>query len=106
MAITPCPNPNPECPYFNRPTPSTLKDSQEHGCFASCDHIIPRFIGRQATSALVKNYVRSKANQQQLCRWEHDKKTVEEWQTPPEIPPERVMIDAIKALRKRRVPQA
>ena len=98
--ITPCPNACPECPLYTKKAPTPLRDKQEHGCFSDTDHIIPRFIGRQATSALVKNYVRSKANQQQLCRWEHDKKTVEEWQNPPELPTERFMIDAIKEARR------
>lgn len=102
--ITPCPNPNPDCPFYGKRPPKRLEGEQSHGCYADTDHVIPRFVGRQATSKLVKNYVRSKANQQQLCRWEHEEKTRADEINPPEIPPERVMIDAIKSLRKRRAP--
>lgn len=85
---TECPNAGMEgCPY--KP------------CFADTDHVIPRFMGKGATK-LVQNYIRSKANQQQLCRFEHDKKTREEWENPPELPTERFMIDAIKRVRLER----
>lgn len=101
--ITGCPNPNPNCPYFNRNTPSPLRGEQTHGCYADTDHVIPRFMGRIAgASTLLKNYIRSKANQQQLCRWEHDQKTIDEQIDHPEIPSERFMIDAIKASRAKR----
>lgn len=102
--ITPCSNANMECPYFARNTPKRLEDEQTHGCFASTDHVIPRYLGRQAgASALLKNYIRSDANKQQLCRYEHDQKSLEDLQNPPEIPDERFMIDAIiKARRARR----
>lgn len=98
--ISACEGANPECPYFNRPTPGPLRGQQEHGCFSDTDHIIPRFMGRQACSKLLKNFIRSKANQQQLCRNEHDIKTAEEWKNPPIVPSERFMIDAIVRARR------
>ena len=100
--ITPCPSPNPDCPFYGKKPPGSLQGTQEYGCFADTDHVIPRFMGRKATSALVKNYIRSAANQEQRCRWEHDQKTLEEWYNPPEIPPEQVMIDALKELRRKK----
>ena len=103
MSITGCPNAGPECPYYGRNTPKALKTEQKHGCYADTDHVIPRFMGRQATaSALLKNYIRSTANQEQLCRWDHDRKTVDELKNPPEIPTDRFMIDAIVAARRAR----
>ena len=60
-------------------------------------------MGRIAgASTLLKNYIRSTANQQQLCRWEHDQKTIDEWNNPPIIPSEAFMISAIKESRRRR----
>lgn len=96
--ITPCEKACRECPNFNRPTPKPLRDIQEHGCYADTDHIIPRFLGKLAgTSSLLKNYIRSPANKQQLCRWEHDSKTAREIASPESIivPSQRFMIDAI-----------
>lgn len=99
--ITECPNAHEGCSYFNRSTPGRLTDTQEHGCFASTDHRTPKFMGKGAT-ALVRNYIRSTDNQQQLCRDEHDQKTVEEWGNHPKLPDDRYMIDALIALRKAR----
>ena len=60
-------------------------------------------MGRIAgATTLLKNYIRSTANQQQLCRWEHDQKTVDEWNNPPEVPSEAFMIAAIKEARARK----
>lgn len=95
-----CPNAGPECPYFNRATQGALHDTQEHGCYTDTDHTLPKFMGKCA-SKLVQNYIRSRANKHQLCRNEHDKKTLEEFRCPPEIPDERFMIDAIIKARKR-----
>ena len=100
--IGPCPNPREDCPYYGRRAPASLEGEQTHGCRADTDHILPRFVGKQAVSKLVKNFIRSKANQQQICRWEHDKKSLEDLKNPPEIPSDRFMIDAIKASRKKR----
>ena len=101
--ITGCPNPNPNCPYFNRNTPSPLRGEQTHGCYSDTDHVTPRFMGRIAgATTLLKNYIRSDANKQQLCRWEHDKKTIDEWNNPPELPSEAFMISAIKEARLRK----
>lgn len=101
--ITPCPNACPECPFYEKKAPKPLQGTQEHRCFSDTDHIIPRFMGRIAgASTLLKNYIRSTANQQQLCRWEHDQKTIDEWNNPPIIPSEAFMISAIKESRRRR----
>lgn len=96
--ITECPKANTECPYFNRSTPGALHETQEHGCFADTDHKIPRFMGRGASS-LLRNYIRSEDNQQQLCRHEHDIKTAEERNDQPELPSDRFMIDTLVRLR-------
>jgi len=101
--ITSCPNACPECPLYDKSTPKALRGIQNHGCYSDTDHIIPRFMGRVAgATTLLKNFIRSKANQQQLCRWEHDEKTIDEWDNPPEIPSDRFMIDAIKRSRRKR----
>jgi hypothetical protein len=103
MSITGCPSPSPDCPYYGRRAPGPLRSEQDHGCYADTDHVIPRYMGRQATaSALLKNYIRSPANQEQLCRWDHDEKTREEYENPPEIPTDRFMIDAIVRARRAR----
>lgn len=97
--ITDCPNAHEGCPYFDKPTPKALRGEQSHGCRADTDHIIPRWMGRAATaSPLLRNYIRSKANQQQLCRLEHDKKTIEDWDNPPLPPTDFEMVTAIKGL--------
>lgn len=75
MAIESCPTPREDCPWFTRPTPSHLKKTQEHGCRSDLDHIVPRRLG---TTALAGIYIeKHPENKQQLCRWEHDKKTLE-----------------------------
>lgn len=101
--ITSCPTPSPECPYFTQRTPKALRGEQTHGCYADTDHIIPRFIGRQAMDRVVSSYIRSSANKQQLCRDEHDEKSLEDLKNPPPLPDRRFMINAlIKARKKKR----
>lgn len=72
MTIRPCPKPSPDCPYFDRKAPSPLRGKQEHGCFEDKDHIVPQRLG---TTALAKAYIDLPENKQQMCRWEHEKKT-------------------------------
>lgn len=78
MSVERCPNPDPRCPWFRRPTPKSLRDSQEHGCFSDLDHKVPQRLAREVgATALEKAYIlNSKDNRQQLCRWEHDEKCV------------------------------
>ena len=97
--ISECPNAHEGCQYFERSTPGRLRGTQEHGCYADTDHVIPRFMGKGAV-ALVRNYIRSRPNQQQLCRQDHDIKSLSEWASPPELPPEREMIDQLIAARR------
>lgn len=88
---TPCPSPNKEgCAYAERGK-----------CYADTDHIIPRFMSKGAP-ALLRNYIRTPQNQQQICRFEHDQKTMQDFITPPEIPSDRFMIDAIIQARRAR----
>lgn len=96
-----CPNASPECPYFDRATRGVLHDTQDNGCYTDTDHRIPKFMGRGA-NALLRNYIRSDDNKQQLCRHEHDLKTAEEFKDHPELPSERFMIDALIRARKER----
>ena len=87
---TPCGKELEGCPYKERGK-----------CYEDTDHKIPRYLGRQASaSALLKNYIRSDANKQQLCRYEHDQKSLEDLRNPPEIPDEKFMIDAIIKSRR------
>lgn len=63
-----CPEPNkPGCPYMER------------GCYADTDHIVPQRIARsKSASAITRIYILDHPeNRQQLCRWEHDEKTLE-----------------------------
>ena len=87
---TPCFENHEQCPYKNR-----------SGCYSDTDHQIPRFMAKGA-SALVRNYIRTPANQQQLCRFEHDQKSLDDLMYPPELPSERVMIGAIMQARRDR----
>lgn len=106
MAITPCPNPNPECPWFNRCPPKELQGTQEHGCFSDRDHIIPQYLGRQATGKLrriLRQFIQLPENSQQLCRWEHDEKSVHELVEPPSIPSIEIMKMAIIEERNKRI---
>lgn len=95
--ITPCPEPNKEgCPWVDRPG----------GCFADTDHIVPRFLARRVGDGvgkmIARKYVDLPENKQQLCRYEHDQKSAEELETPPELPELEVMKAAIKQRRRRR----
>lgn len=75
MAIESCPNPLEACPWFTRKTPDALRGQQEHGCHSNQDHIVPR---RLAQTALASVYIfNHPENTQQLCAWEHDKKTAD-----------------------------
>lgn len=59
--ITECPNPQPDCKYFER------------GCFSDTDHIVPR---RLATTVLSSIYIIDlPSNREQLCRKIHEEKT-------------------------------
>lgn len=59
-------------------------------------------MGKSATR-LAQQYIRSKANQQQLCRFDHDKKSAEDLQHPPQLPSRSFMINAlIQARREKR----
>jgi hypothetical protein len=53
----------------------------------------------RSVSKLLRNYINSADNKQQLCRREHDAKTIEERDNLPEVPDARYMIDTLVALR-------
>ena len=97
--ITPCPNACPECPLYRRRTPKPLRGEQSHGCYADTDHIIPRFMGKSASS-LVKAYIHSPTNKQQLCRNEHNEKSREDLVNLPELPSRDFMVAAIMRARR------
>lgn len=70
--IRECPEPNPECPYYDLEPPKKLQ-GQEYGCYSDEDHIVPQ---RLAVDALSRAYIHAPINKQQLCRWRHDEKTL------------------------------
>lgn len=98
MAIEACPNACPECPLYDRRPPKPLRATQEHGCYSDRDHIIPKFMGKGAIK-LVKRFIHSPENYQQLCRWEHNEKSIEDLQNPPELPDVEFMRAAVRAAR-------
>lgn len=104
MSVGPCPNPQENCPWFGRKAPKPLRRTQEHGCFSDEDHIIPRFLGRQATenNRIIRKYINLPENRQQICRWEHDEKTADDLYNPPELPPLEVMKAAIEEEKTKR----
>jgi len=70
MSFGECEFRNEACPYYKRP----IKKGNESGCFSDRDHIVPQ---RLAQTGLATLYIYSPENYQQLCRLEHDKKTLE-----------------------------
>ena len=68
--IKECPNAHKGCPWFDRP-PSV--PGATNGCFSDTDHIVPR---RLATTALTRLFINSPENKQQLCREEHEAKSL------------------------------
>ena len=98
--ITPCPYANEGCPYYGKDAPPQLEETQEHGCYSDTDHVIPQALGRRRyATTLLKHFISTPANKVQRCRWEHDFKTEEEQQNPPQLPSEKFMIDAIRRAR-------
>ena len=68
----PCPHANPECKYFNKPTPPELANVQEHGCYADRSHeYYPEPVLRALGSWALAFY---KAHWQQECRDQHDER--------------------------------
>lgn len=83
MTRTACPNANRVgCPVAER----------KGGCFADTDHIVPQRYKRM--SLLVRKYIVTPENKQQICRWEHEEKTTHE--SPALIPDEAFMLDAVR----------
>lgn len=82
MARGDCPNPNPDCPYFERPG----------GCFSDQDHL---YFPKSDYCGIVELEFRElPENKEQICRWEH-----EERNTPdkiPDKPPVDFMIGAVR----------
>lgn len=66
-----CPFATEACKYFTRD--SVPGGNTENGCYSDRDHIVPQ---RLATTALARAYIHSPENYQQLCRNEHDVKTL------------------------------
>lgn len=86
MSRGPCPNPNQEgCPWQERPG----------GCFSDTDHIVPQRY--RSLGLLVKKYIQTPDNQQQICRYEHDQKNLNSHVTEStdQIPAEEFMLDAV-----------
>lgn len=92
MAVGECPDPSPQCPWYNRPTPPQLRGTQEHGCFSDEDHIFPKSLGN---TALLKLYIQLPENKQQVCRWWHDYKTAQEQIEPPTPPTREFALEAL-----------
>lgn len=65
--------------------------AKEGACYSDRDHIVPqryRFMG-----LLVRKYIYTPENKQQICRWEHEEKTLTE--SPDLIPDEEFMLNAV-----------
>lgn len=69
MAITSCPNPSPECRYYNRQPPEQLKGEQKHGCRADKSH---KHAQKLASTALEEVFINLPENTRQECRREHE----------------------------------
>jgi hypothetical protein len=73
-----CTEPNKEgCPYAER----------KGGCFSDEDHIYPRRLGKTALENLF-----IQINTQQICRWEHEKKSKKEAE---ELPSREIIKEAV-----------
>lgn len=100
MSIGECPNPDPECPYYDRAPPSKLED-QEHGCFSDTHHTYP--VGQMALGGIARKYALLHDNTEQLCRWEHDEIHAEYFLTGefPPLPDLEIMKEALNARKKK-----
>lgn len=71
MTYGECPFANETCKYYDR---SPVRGgNRENGCYSDKDHKVPQ---RLATTALAKAFIYSPENMQQICRDEHDAKTM------------------------------
>lgn len=99
--IRACPNPQEQCPYFDREPPRQLRE-QEYGCFSDRHHIFWRSL---METLLEKTYSDLPENSIQPCRWEHDEIHAG---PPPELPSLQEMLAAVSAAtitesRRRRI---
>lgn len=91
--ITPCPNANENCKYFGRSPLPQLRGA-ENGCFADTDHIVPQRF--RTLGSLIRLYIDTPDNKQQLCRSTHDEKR----EYYDDIPEDEVMYDAVMRAAK------
>lgn len=69
------------CPVSKRP----------NGCYSDIDHVVPQRF--KVLGLLVRKYIYTPDNQERMCRWEHEQKTLTE--TEALIPSQEFMLDAV-----------
>lgn len=104
--IRACETANEQCPIYHRAPPEQLASTQEHGCFSDTDHKVSarvlhdpdiEFEGFGRT--ILRKYIDSDINLEQMCRADHEAKNQLEAETGEsywQLPSLEVMVHALR----------